>query len=81
MRLVATIFLLGAIALSAIVYYMFANIVIAIWLPGRAKRQWVDFVNSPAIELSRPFFKWVMPVLLLLLPLWLAWQALEITLE
>jgi len=81
MRLVATIFLLGALALSIVVYYMFANVVFAIWFPDRARRQWVDFARSPTIELSRPFFKWVMPVLLILLPLWLAWQALEVTLE
>jgi len=81
MRLVATIFLLGALALSIVVYYMFANVVFALWFPDRAKRQWVDFVRSPTIELSRPFFKWVMPVLLILLPLWLAWQALEVTFE
>ena len=81
MRLVATLLLLGAIALSLIVYYMFASIVIAIWFPDRAGRTWVDLANSPTIAPSRLFFKWVVPVLLILLPLWLAWQAIGVTLE
>lgn len=81
MRIAVTILLIGAVALTVVVYVMFAHIVFAIWCPNRASRKWVEVANSSAILASRPFFKWIVPILLVLMPVWLAVQAIRITLE
>jgi len=81
MKVVVTIIALAAVALTAYVYFLFFNIVFAIWCPGRAARKWLDLANTPPLQMSRPFFKWIVPIWLILVPVMLFLEVIKVTLE
>ena len=77
MGLIAFVFFGGALALTCWVYYLLFGISIAIWFPGRAKPKWIAQAESPPIQIVYPVFKWLVPIWLILLPIYVVTQVLK----
>jgi hypothetical protein len=69
MNIVGLVLFVAAFLLILWLYYLFFNIAIAIWLPLKAKKKWVDFIATPAAQFSYFFLKWVAPLWVLLVSL------------
>jgi hypothetical protein len=71
MEFLAVLFLAIGIAIIVGAYYFLLAISIAIWLPSKAKPQWLSMVQSPGIRVSYSFFKWIAPGWLILSAIYL----------
>ena len=58
------------VVLTSYAYWLLLTVSIAIWFPNRAKKEWLLLAESAAIQYALILFKWVVPVLLVLLLLY-----------
>ena len=72
MQILGIIVLALGIGLSLWVYYVFANLAIAAWIPGRANKKWVEILEQPVVQYFHPIIKWIIPLCLLLVAVNLA---------
>ena len=71
MKLIGIVILIAAAAMICWIYYFLLRIAIAIWIPKKAKKEWVAMAESLPMY---PFFKWVAPVWVLLATVYAAIQ-------
>ena len=65
-KLILTSGLIGAIV-SLAGLYIFIEISTAYWAPERAGRRWKDLIALPKLSYFAPTFRWLMPVLALVM--------------
>ena len=66
MELLAIIMGMGVVALSVWVWYVFTNLAIAVWMPKKSNKKWLEILDHPMVNYMRPFIKWIVPLCLLI---------------
>ena len=59
----------GFVALHLYVIYVFYNLMLVVWIPQKAKKRWVNVVDSPAGQICYPLIKWLSPISVVVMPL------------
>ena len=81
MEILALIALAAGVALSVWGYYVLTNLAIAVWLPKKSNKKWLEILNHPFIHYWRPFIKWIVPLCLFMVFISLVLQIVLLVLK